>query len=284
MPPQTQVADAMREYTESLSLNPKWLILLGDNFYHNAALGGGLSKERWESGFEQMYPKATFACPCPAILGNHDYHDTPEGPIAQLAYAQTPGTRWTMPAKWYRLEIEDKATFLFIDTNLRSLSGRLNPKNPMERLPCLTRQEEDSQWEWLRLQLESTRNGFTFVIGHHPIFSNGAHGDSPELVEKLAPMLEKSGVHWYIAGHDHDLQHLELDHLKTSYIISGGGGAHSRAIKNTVRAAPFAEPTYGFSHVQLNSHACTIRQINAEGAQLHAVQKTLDHRWSIVSS
>ena len=284
LPPQEQVADAMRHYTEQLSLNPKALVLLGDNFYHNSALGGGLTKERWESGFERMYPKDTFACPCPAILGNHDYHDTPEGPGKQLAYAQNTETRWTMPAKWYRLEVEDKATFLFIDTNLKSLSGRPNPKSPAERLPCLTQREEECQWGWLRSQLESPRNGFTFVLGHHPIFSNGAHGDSPELVEKLAPMLEKAGVHWYIAGHDHDLQHLELNHLKTSYIISGGGGAHSRAMKNTNRTTPFAEPTYGFTHVQLGSRDCTIRHINAEGAQLHAVQKTLDHRWSIVSS
>ena len=280
--PQTQVAEAMRSYTEKLELNPKWLVLLGDNFYHNAALGGGLNKERWESGFEQMYPKQTFPCPCPAILGNHDYHDTPGGPGQQIAYTQTPGTRWTMPSKWYRLELEDKATFLFIDTNLKSLSGRTNPKNPSERLPCLTPQEEESQWEWLRSQLASHRNGFTFVIGHHPIFSNGAHGESPELVEKLAPMLESASVHWYIAGHDHDLQRLEFNRLKTSYIISGGGGAHSRALKNTTRTIPFAEPTYGFSHIQLTSLTCTIRHISAAGVQLHAVHKTLAHRWSIV--
>jgi hypothetical protein len=284
LPAQAQVAAAMRDYTAKLSINPTGLMLLGDNFYHNAALGGGVTDQRWESGFEKMYPKESFPCPCPAILGNHDYHDSPDGPGKQLAYAGTGSTRWTMPAKWYRLEIEDKATFLFIDTNLQSISGRMNPKRPGERLPCLTREEEQTQWAWIRAQLASNRKGFTFVVGHHPVYSNGAHGDSPELVEKLAPLLEKAGVHWYIAGHDHDLQHLELENSSTSYVISGGGGANCRPLKNHARHVPFAEPTYGFSHIQLGSRSCTIRHLNSHGEQVHAVLKDLKHGWQIISS
>ena len=284
LPAQAQVAATMRDYTTKVAINPSWLMLLGDNFYHNAALGGGITDQRWESGFEKMYPKEVFPCPCPAILGNHDYHDSVDGPNKQLAYARTAATRWTMPAKWYRLEIDEKATFLFIDTNLQSVSGRMNPKKPGERLPCLTREEEEAQWAWIRAQLASERKGFTFVVGHHPVYSNGAHGDSPELVDKLAPLLEQAGVHWYIAGHDHDLQHLELENLKTSYVISGGGGANCRPLKNLTRRVPFAEPTYGFSHIQLGSHACTIRHLNSHGEQVHAVRKELNHDWRIISS
>jgi tartrate-resistant acid phosphatase type 5 len=284
LPAQAQVAATMRDYTNKLAILPNWLVLLGDNFYHNAALGGGITDQRWESGFENMYPKETFPCPCPAILGNHDYHDSADGPAQQLAYAKTVATRWTMPAKWYRLEIEEKATFLFIDTNLRSISGRMNPKKPGQRLPCLTSDEEEAQWKWISSQLASERRGFTFVVGHHPVYSNGAHGDSPELVERLAPLLERAAVHWYIAGHDHDLQHLELEKLKTSYVISGGGGANCRPLKNFNRRVPFAEPSYGFSHIALNSHACTIRHINSRGEQVHGVVKDLNHDWRIISS
>ena len=47
------------------------------------------------------------------------------------------------------------------------------------------------------------------MIGHHPIFSGGSeHGDQPELIRAINPLLEKHGVPAYFNGHDHDLQHI----------------------------------------------------------------------------
>ncbi len=33
------------------------------------------------------------------------------------------------------------------------------------------------------------------LSGHHPVFSNGDHGGTPELIGELQPVLEKYGVH-----------------------------------------------------------------------------------------
>ncbi len=282
VPAQAEVARAMAEYVRRCEITPSWLLLIGDNFYANKFLGGGLSEERWQSGFEKMYPESVFNCPCPAILGNHDYHDTPEGDLKQLAYARAGGTRWTMPAKWYRMELGDLATFLFIDTNLRSVSGSKTVADPLKARPSLSADEEQEQWRWIKEQLSSQRKGFTFVVGHHPVYSNGQHGDQAELVEKLGPMLEAAGVHWYIAGHDHDLQHLELGGLRTSFAISGGGGAKLRVLKGASRKMPFGEAVYGFSHLQVNGSKTTLRHLDIEGRQVHAVEKGADFQWRVL--
>jgi hypothetical protein len=281
--PQSQVARAMTSYVSQTGISPRWLVLLGDNFYGNKLLGGGLNEERWRSGFEELYPASVFDCPCPAILGNHDYHDTAQGDLKQLAYAKAGGTRWTMPSKWFRMDLGEFATFLFIDTNLRSVSGLGGSLAPFKILHCLTQEEESLQWEWLKAQLASARKAFTFVVGHHPVYSNGQHGDQAELVEKLGPMLEEAGVHWYLCGHDHDLQHLELGALRTSFAISGGGGASTRGLKNSSRAVPFGRAVYGFSHLQVNGSQTILRHLDITGTQIHAVEKTLNFQWRILN-
>ena len=284
-PAQSAVAGGMKTYLERQRIKPEWLLLLGDNFYKNSKLGGGLSPERWKSGFEEMYPASVFDCPCPTVLGNHDYHDTVDGQKMQLAYAAAGGTRWTLPAKWYRKELRDVATFLFLDTNLRSVSGKADPedKSVDKKLkPSLTAEEEVAQWTWLREQLASKRAPFTIVVGHHPVYSNGVHGDSRELVEKLAPMLQAAGVQLYLCGHDHDLQHLELAGQKTSFVLSGGGGARARELKNTTRQMPFGTAVNGFSHLQINAQRAVVRHLDANGKQYHALEKSVDHAWKVL--
>lgn len=69
--------------------------------------------------FEDVYPEGDFSCPCSAVLGNHDYSDNPGGEQAQLRYAKRPGTRWHMPAKWYRTDVGGART--------RALSRRDRP-------------------------------------------------------------------------------------------------------------------------------------------------------------
>lgn len=280
-PSQAAVAQGMRAYVERLHLKPEMLMLLGDNFY--GKMEGGLKSSRWDTGFESMYPAHVFPGKCPVVLGNHDYHDNAGGELVQLAYAKRGGTRWTLPAKWYREDLGDWATLLFLDTNLKSVSGgSKNKDGKVVKKNCLTQEEETAQWTWLSKQLESPRGIFTIVVGHHPIYSNGSHGDSKELVEKLSPRLQDAGVHLYVCGHDHDLQHLELDVVRTSYVLSGGGGARVRELKTKERKMPFGTPVYGFSHLQINSQRLLLRHVDANGKQIHAFEKSPNHVMKVI--
>eukprot|EP00850_Spirogloea_muscicola_P012913 SM000085S23263 [mRNA] locus=s85:339732:341048:- [translate_table: standard] len=80
-----------------------------------------------------------------------------------------------------------------------------------------------AQVEELREALNQSRGRFKIVIGHHPVFSYGHHGDTEELVDQISPLLEEYKVDLYMNGHDHDLQHVEKSERYTQFINCGGG-------------------------------------------------------------
>ena len=274
---QTAVAEAMKKYVASHGIKTEGLLLLGDNFY--SKMDGGLKSKRWDSGFESMYPAASFPGPCWAVLGNHDYHDNENGEKNQLAYAkENPGTRWTMPAKWYRVDLPQEkpvVTMLCLDSDLPSVSGGRTATG--KQRPSLTEDEEAEQLDWLKGELAKPRAALTLAIGHHPLYSNGSHGDTKSLIKSWGPVFEEHGVHAYLCGHDHDLQHLELDGLKTSFVVSGAGGARTRTLRNS-RKVPYGKDVHGFTHLQLSGDRMIFRHIDVSGAQVHAFAKLPDGR------
>lgn len=278
-PSQSAVAGGMKAYVQGLGIKPRGLLLLGDNFYKKTDKWSAKS-ERWKTGFEDMYPNEVFDCPCPAVLGNHDYHDNIGGEQVQLSYAKQGGTRWHMPAKWYRMDTP-LITFLCLDTNLRSVSGgKLKDGTPKN---SLTEAEEKEQLAWFKTELAKPRTApWLVVVGHHPVYSNGSHGDSKELVDSYAPLMQEHGVHLYLCGHDHDLQHLELEGQKTSFILSGGGGARVRELKNKDRKMPYGNAIYGFTHLQANEKRLVIRHFDANRNPVHAFEKRADFSFAVV--
>lgn len=259
---QAAVARAMRAFRTRSQFDLHALLLLGDNVY--GRVPGGLSAEspHWQKVFEDVYPAADFACPCYAVLGNHDYGDNPRGEQAQLDYAKKPGTRWRMPAKWYRVDVGGPPAWLTI----LALDSNQSPQH-------LTAAEREAQLDWLAAQLASDRGTFTMVIAHHPVYSNGKHGDTDDLVRDWAPLFQKHKVHVYLAGHDHDLQHLEMADQFTSFVISGGGGARTRGLRTQDRPIPFGRDAYGFTHLQVLPDALVLSHHGIDGVLFHRFEK-----------
>ncbi len=278
---QKGVGRAMARYATALGKKPDGLLLLGDNFY--GAMPGGVKSPRWQSGFSAMYPAADFPGPCWPILGNHDYHDTVGNEKVQLGYAASLDrkTRWTFPAKYYRLDLpanNPQVTLLMLDTNWETINAAIHKDRP-----CWTSEEERlAQMKWLEEQLASKRAPFTIVCGHHPVYSDATHGDTKELVDYLAPLLEKHGVHVYLCGHDHDLQHMEFQGHRTSFVLSGGGGARIYPTPEKVRPGSKVFAVNGFTHLSLSGHVLTIRHIDANGNLIHAFTKGVNYEWKVV--
>lgn len=274
---QEKVARSMQAFLDRTSIKTEGLLLLGDNFYSRVKEGFTVESPRWKSGFEEMYPASRFPGPCWAVLGNHDYHDNPGGEQVQLEYARRAGTRWALPAKWYRFELgsaDPLLTVIALDSNLPNVSGGKN-KTTGEPRASLTAEETEQQMTWLRSELARPRGRFTLVIGHHPLYSNGSHGDTRGIIEAWGPLLQEHRVHAYLCGHDHDLQHLELEGLHTSFVISGGGGARTRALKSD-RQVPFARDVYGFTHLQVTPAGMTFAHYGLDGELLHRLTKRPD--------
>jgi tartrate-resistant acid phosphatase type 5 len=274
---QTQVAAGLCAYIQHHSLNPQALLMLGDNWY--GELAGGVSSSRWQTQFEEMYPSSTFPGPAYAVLGNHDYQRFPESKVdAELTYARRTGTRWTMPARWYRFELPAKnpwVTFLALDSNM--------PRETSGRDFTLTPQEQAEQQAWLETELKRPRTTpFLGVIAHHPVYTNGPHGDHPVLIRDWDPLFRKYRVDVYMAGHDHDLQHLEFEGHPTSHFLSGSAGADLYTLKiDPAKRGPYAQKVYGFSHITVTAQQMTLRHLDQNGAILHAFTRTPEGKVAI---
>ena len=142
--------------------------------------------------------------------------------------------------------------------------------------------ELEAQMSWLEEQLASKRAPFTIVAGHHPVYSDAAHGDTAELVKDLGPLLEKHGAHVYLCGHDHDLQHLEIEKLRTSFVLSGGGGA--RLYKTgEIRKGATVLDVHGFTHLSIAGERMTVRHVDPNGKIVHAFTKGVRHDWKVLA-
>jgi hypothetical protein len=258
---------------------PTCQFLLGDNFY--GSFKGGVNSPRWKEQFEDMYPAEALPGPCHALLGNHDYDDAPGIKIvAELQYARThPGTRWHMPGNWFAVSLDDPqgrplAECLLLDTNYKN------------RVVSISAGERTRQLEWLQQRLEAPRLApWLIVMGHHPLYSQGVHGDHKGLIADFDGLFRKHGVHLYLAGHDHDLQHLEFEGHPTSFVISGGGGArarHGEMEKAPKKRGPYAQTVYGFSHLQLTREKFALRHLDANGRQVHAFSKSPDGTMTVL--
>jgi tartrate-resistant acid phosphatase type 5 len=286
---QAQVASGMRDFMHRFSLRPDALLMLGDNWY--GELSGGAHSTRWQSQFESMYPVDAFNFPAYAILGNHDYQRWPDSKVdAELEYAHlvqsgTGPTRWTMPSRWYRFELPAKnplITFLALDSNMPHRN--MGAENGRDF--TLTSQQQAEQLQWLEAELKRERTTpFLIVMGHHPVYSDGPHGDHPVLVQDWDPLFSKYKVDMYLAGHDHDLQHLEFEGHPTSFFLSGGGGADLYDLKvDPGKRGPFAQKIYGFSVLSVKERDLTLKHLDASGRTLHAFKRDIDGQITILTS
>ena len=283
---QALVAQSMIGYKQKHQLDLQALLMLGDNWYD--ALPDGVNSTRWKTDFEDMYPQDVFPCPAYAIPGNHDYQMMPESKVAaELEYAQRGNTRWTMPSLWYRFTFPAKnpqITFIALDSNVFHENAKPQTPPKHDYNFTLTQEQQAQQLTWLKAELEKPlTTPFLVVMAHHPVYSNGPHGDHKVLIRDWDPLLRQHKVHLYLAGHDHDLQHLEFDGHPTSFFLSGGGGADLYDFRPEVaNRGPWGQKVHGFSHLEVTSTLLTMRHMDADGNDIHSFTKTPEGKVTIL--
>lgn len=236
--PQAQAAAAMRDYEQSHPFD--FGITLGDNFY--SAGMESPDQPRWEADWERFYGPLGIAFY--ASLGNHDWYG-PDSPAAEILHTSR-SPSWHMPSPYYTFTA-GPAQFFAIDSNEISAA----------------------QQAWLKDALEKSSSPWKIVYGHHPPYFAGLYGSHQEdrVVRALMPVL-KGRADVYIAGHDHNLEHLKpVDGV--NLFIAGGGGAGSYEVDATDPVALFAKQTNGFAVLEINEHAFTLRFIDTTGKQIY---------------
>ena len=155
--PQKLVAETLASYAQKQG-NIQSVLLVGDNFYGKLS---SVDDPTWKSLFEDMYDRKRLPMPFYALLGNHDW----EANKAQieLDYSKThPDSRWKMPARWYRLDYPLVSLFLLDSTRSK-----------------FTSKEWADQLAWTDRELANVPRGVWKVcLAHHPLFTNGHHGDN----------------------------------------------------------------------------------------------------------
>jgi tartrate-resistant acid phosphatase type 5 len=217
---QREVASAMLQYHRQRPFD--FAITLGDNFYNKGMRS--VDDPRWRTWWDQLYDP--LGIQFYATLGNHDY-GFPQSPEAEILYSKK-SPSWRMPATRYTYTA---GSVQFFATD----SQKMTP----------------DQLEWLQKELVSSTARWKVVYGHHTIYSHGYHGNTPELIRDLLPLI-KDRVDIYLSGHDHDMQHLRPEG-NLHFFVSGSGGKLRR-----IRPGPrslFAMSARGFAVLEANAES-----------------------------
>jgi tartrate-resistant acid phosphatase type 5 len=255
---QVEVAAQMAKAAQDIGA--RFVISVGDNFYEDGV--ASVEDSHWRASFEEVYHQAPLQVPWHVILGNHDYHGNCE---AQLAYHQT-HPRWNMPARYYLqshvLDGGATADFFYLDTTpmVKSYHTASNTRREVAA------QDVPKQLDWFKTALAASKARWKIVIGHHPIYSGGGHGDTPELIEAVLPLLRQYKAQAYFNGHDHDLQHLTAGGIN---LFDTGAGSEFRATKKTPRTQ-WSKACSGFTTVSVRGDRMEVRMIDNLGAMLYA--------------
>ncbi len=254
---QSDVARTMAAYVQWTGIQFNAAIVTGDNMFRRMR---GADDQRWATYFEEMYDARRLNMPFYMVPGNHDYDNDLIRFETEYAWG-SPDSRWKMPSRWYRVDLPEGkplVSIFVIDSN-------------WERMPA---DRWYAQFRWLQAELGKPRTApFTLVTAHHPLYSNGAHGDGLTMQRFFAPLLREHKVDFYVCGHDHDLQHLQLADGPTSFLVAGGGGATTRPIERDNRG-PFARSLFGFAHMRFTSDKVEVIFISSGGDVVHRFVRT----------
>jgi tartrate-resistant acid phosphatase type 5 len=248
-------------------MEPKFVVAVGDNFYEDGV--ASVTDPHWQNSFEKVYTAPSLQVPWWAALGNHDYHGNCD---AQIEYSHSPkarnsSKRWNMPARYYprteKIDAKNSVDFFYLDTTpMAGLdAGEITHHGNVKS------QDVPKQMAWFKAALAASTAPWKIVVGHHPIYTGGQHGDTPYLVKHVLPLLEKHGVQVYFNGHDHDLQHLQAG--KVDLFCTGGGSTPRKAIKTTAHTK-FGLGCSGFIAASLSADALAVRMIDDTGKLLYS--------------
>jgi acid phosphatase len=226
---QLATARALGELAELADAS--FIVSVGDNFYENG-IDTDAGDRAFNSSWRNVYTHPGLARrPWLAVGGNHDYRGNLSAQSAfsgdarwhfELNYTRS----WPLPAPagggaapashCLRAVFIDTTPLLAYYRDGGEGVGRMAANINASATPA-------QQYAWLREQLDAAGRACraVVVVGHHPVYTGGSHGNSRDLLAGLLPLLVEYRVDAYFAGHDHLLNHLVAN--GTDFVLSGGG-------------------------------------------------------------
>jgi tartrate-resistant acid phosphatase type 5 len=211
------------------------------------------------------------ALPVYLSLGNHDVATWgechPLGDAAEVARLKAclevahASPVWTMPGRHYLVDL-GPARLIVVDTNL--LEGDYGGFS------------FDDEVAFVAEAAQGCADRTCFLVGHHPAVMAGAHADevTPEYRDRVERLVGAGGgrIRAWLAGHDHDLQHLRTT-TGLDVFVSGNGsrGRDYERFRNPSPGAQvlFGSVRWGYAILEVSDGAWRYRFEGDDGAPLY---------------
>jgi hypothetical protein len=292
------VSNAVRRYCRSAACDAG--VVLGDNIYPDGAtLGadGHNDAQRFADIFEEPYGwmrSLGEAFRMYVALGNHDWHTSREGAMAQVAYHQShppfymDGLIYSVhPAGREDVEIFviDSHVLLAGETIYEDVLAEDGSEvesttiDELEPWAAPQTEQERNMAAWLDQRLRASTARWRIVIAHHPLWSSagGKFQQARVLRRLLLPTLCRN-ADMFLAGHEHTMEvHTDAcaefaPDLPPLLTVVSGAASKQRPLNTAfmshqLRNNPelrtlFAQGmAWGFAHVQLDADEARIEVV-----------------------
>ncbi|HUI30943.1 MAG TPA: metallophosphoesterase [Candidatus Acidoferrales bacterium] len=242
----------------------QFVVTVGDN-YHGKGISSA-TDSRWKTEYEDIYSHASLQIPWYPTLGNHDYEGSPQAELDYSNYSK----RWDFHSRYYAQEenIDDSTKILIVHLDTPPFVTEYQQRDEQYHVK---EQDPAKQVRWLDSLLSASNDRWVIVVGHHPIYSAApTHGDTPELIYDVLPVLERHHIPVYICGHDHVMQHLCDNGI--DFFVCGGGAEHRDVNKRP--DVVYGKGSLGFLSVTAYRDSLNFRMIDENSAILHEVTIT----------
>ncbi|TBH73549.1 metallophosphoesterase [Aquirufa nivalisilvae] len=243
-----------------------FIITTGDNIYPKGVASA--MDPIWKSSFEDIYLGHSLHVNWYPVLGNHDYAGNPQ---AEIDYSQI-SRRWNMPARYYsktyKLSDGSQLLIAFLDTSPFELGYYQDEDEPFRT--NVASQDTSAQKKWFTDLMSKSNAQWKIAVGHHPLVTSGPRKDRKNHVaNSWQALMEKVGVDFYLAGHEHHLEYNQLS-LKLHHMISGAGSKIT-ALKSTEKAK-FAQSANGFAAFFIQPKVLEFQFVDESGKTLFSQQ------------
>lgn len=263
---QKPIAELMGVMAEEVG--PEAIIATGDVHHFDGV--ASTQDPLWLTNYELIYTHPELMISWLPVLGNHEYRGNTQ---AVLDYSKV-SRRWQMEGRYYTKVFADEDAgaslrVVFIDTTPLIDSYRNN-----NRYPDAGKQDIDAQLQWLDNTLQSAKEDWVIVVGHHPMYAETKKdiAEQKDIQRRLLPIFKKHGnVAIYICGHIHNFQHIRKPSDSTDYIVNTAGSL-ARKVKET-DGTQFCSPSTGFSVLSATKQKLQLHMIDKEGKEIHCISK-----------
>ncbi len=190
-----------------------------------------------------------------AVLGNHDY-GSPGSPDRTQNLVPEFISNWKVPSEMVQVVEFDAGVSLILFDSQRV---RYHGEDPSP----------------LTDAIRQSRGPWRILVAHHPIATQSTQTEITEMQEsysrKILNAIAASGksVQLVLAGHEHNLQVIELPAPQPALHIIAGSGGNTRGSRTTAADLKFFDQRLGFARIDLIQTAKTERLV----ASLYALSK-----------